>query len=719
MLLALASPYLPSPVIERVEFDFSTHKRFAPGSDNWPTTWADDGHLYAAWGDGGGFGGDNKKGRVTLGVARIEGDAASYTGHNVWGGFNAAHPAQFDGKSYGMLSVGGVLYMWVSHQPNPHLDKCQLAFSKDHGATWQLADWCFRYTDQLTVPTFLNFGCDYAGARDGYVYSYFIHPAWGPGKSATGNYGFDVHKPGRVCLSRVPKEAILDRNRHEFFAGLAKNGAPKWSAKLSDKQPVFQDANGVGWNLSVSFNPGLRRYLLVTEHGETHAGKFGLFDAPEPWGPWTTVAYEDRWGEGHVEVSTFYWNFPTKWLSADGARFTLVFTGKNSNDSWNTVDGRFIRRASDYFPPPDSEGGWRTRPNDARFDAAFEFAKRTTKNGGLLVLHRGWLVYERYFGRAHHEANPVNASIAKSFTSIAIGILLHERPELFPDGLDQQVFTPRYFPVEMFPLSDPRKADIKLGQLLAMTAGIRGNNPGSMVNHQPVTLTPAGPDGQVASTDAMAFGQMDGKLNARTLWCEPGGGYSYATASIHLGSVMLRHVTGRELKDYVDEKIARPLGWGRWEWRDTGNPHTPGGGNIAPRPTDLLRFGYLLLREGRWRDRQIVPADYVRHCARPSPYNPHYDYSLQFDVNGNGHWSDVPRDAFWKSGSGGHVLYIVPSLDLVVYKMGGRDSQYARSRPSPTPDSSRENWKEDRALDYETAKHETLKLIITALDNSK
>ena len=39
---------------------------------------------------------------------------------------------------------------------------------------------------------------------------------------------------------------------------------------------------------------------------------------------------------------TFYWNFTTKWLSADGTRFNLVFTGKNTNYSWNTVAGRFI-----------------------------------------------------------------------------------------------------------------------------------------------------------------------------------------------------------------------------------------------------------------------------------------------------------------------------------------------------------------------------------------
>jgi hypothetical protein len=153
-----------------------------------------------------------------------------------------------------------------------------------------------------------------------------------------------VHKPGRIYLARIPKEAILDRSRSEFFAGHEPGGAPKWSANLAEKQPVFTDPGGVGWNLSVSFNAGLRRYLLATEHSETHAGRFGLFDAPEPWGPWTTVAYEDRWGEGAVELSTFYWNFPTKWLSPDGTRFTLVFTGKNSNDSWNSVHGRFVLR---------------------------------------------------------------------------------------------------------------------------------------------------------------------------------------------------------------------------------------------------------------------------------------------------------------------------------------------------------------------------------------
>jgi CubicO group peptidase (beta-lactamase class C family) len=91
----------------------------------------------------------------------------------------------------------------------------------------------------------------------------------------------------------------------------------------------------------------------------------------------------------------------------------------------------------------------------------------------------------------------------------------------------------------------------------------------------------------------------------------------------------------------------------------------------------MLRFGYLLLREGRWGGRQVVPAEYVRHCARQSPYNPHSAYSLQFDVNTDGRIPELPRDAFWKTGSGGHALYVVPSLDLVVWKLGGRDGQYS------------------------------------------
>ena len=286
-----------------------------------------------------------------------------------------------------------------------------------------------------------------------------------------------------------------------------------------------------------------------------------------------------------------------------------------------------------YFPPADDDGGWRRpqKPDDvrrltgldvAKLDKALDVARRSTKNGGLLVLKDGWLVYERYFGLGHRDATPNLASCGKSFTSICIGILMQQRPDLFPEGLDQRVFTPAYFPPEAFPLSDPSMADIRLGQLLAFTAGIRGNNP-SYVDGRPVTIEPAGPDGWQGLVDEITLGKRDGesgsrRVTASSLWCPPGGGYSYATASIHNASIMLRHVTGAEMEQFIDANLAEPLGWGRWGFgyrnaRDVN--HTPGGGGIALRATDMLRFGYLLLQEGRWAGRQLVPADYVRHAS--------------------------------------------------------------------------------------------------------
>jgi CubicO group peptidase (beta-lactamase class C family) len=359
-----------------------------------------------------------------------------------------------------------------------------------------------------------------------------------------------------------------------------------------------------------------------------------------------------------------------------------------------------------YFPPPDSLGGWRTLTDSkqilrrtgidrAILDTAFEYVRTTTKNGGLLVVRHGWLVYENYFGKGQRDATPNLASCGKSFTSISVGILMDEHPELFPEGLDQKIFTPEYIPSFAFPLEDPRMSEIKLGQLLAFSAGIRGNNP-VYVNGSPSTIDPVGPDGWYALVDSNALGKSDGRMgnvpfSTETLWCEPGGGYSYATASIHITSIMLRHITGREMQDYVDSHLAKPLGWGRWgfgyRYQKRVN-HTPGGGGIALRSTDMLRFCYMLLHKGRWEDMQIVPEEYIQKATNASPYNPHFPYSLQFNVNTNGEETTLPGDAFWKSGSGGHCLYVVPSLDLVVWKLGGRDGQYMSNDtglPQPEP----------------------------------
>jgi CubicO group peptidase (beta-lactamase class C family) len=361
--------------------------------------------------------------------------------------------------------------------------------------------------------------------------------------------------------------------------------------------------------------------------------------------------------------------------------------------------------AEDYFPPPDSRGGWRTLTDPARvrklagldiarLDRAFEYAQRTSQHGGLLVVRRGWLAYERYYGRGHREANPATASVGKAYTSIACGIMLDEQRELIPEGLETRVFNEKYLP-EAFPLDDPRKAGIKLGQLLAMSAGLHGegSNPGFVNGVPSVKLEPVPRASLPPDQDLAAL---------RTpMWCNPGEGYSYTSQSPHIASIVLRKLTGMELHDYVDARLAKPMGWGQWAWArrrgQTMLPHTPGGADIAPRPTDVLRFLYLLLRRGNWGGRQLVPSAYVDLCSRPSPYNPHSPFSLMFEVNADGHVAGAPADAYFMSGGGGFGVYVVPSLDMVIYKMAGSDSQYDPARtglPQQYPyDGSRDHWR--------------------------
>jgi CubicO group peptidase (beta-lactamase class C family) len=359
-------------------------------------------------------------------------------------------------------------------------------------------------------------------------------------------------------------------------------------------------------------------------------------------------------------------------------------------------------RAADYFPPPDSEGGWRALTDAkeirakagldvARLEDAYKICERATPNGGLLVVRHGYLVFEKYFGRASRNANPDMASTGKAFTSIACGIMLREFRERIPQGLDTKVFTEKYLP-EAFPLDDPRKADITLGQLLCMSAGYwgEGQTPSGYVMGKPQPLKPV-PGQNIRDLDQSSL--------RVPLWTAPGGGYSYSSPSPHIASIVLRHVTGMELQDYIRERLAKPMGWGPWGYclhrGDFDMPHANGAGSIALHATDALRFGYCLLHDGKWRDRQLVPEDYIRLCRSPSPFNPHTPFSLQFEHNSDGHVIGAPRDAFFKSGAGGFCIFVVPSLDVVIYKLGGKDNQYdpaLTGLPQPEPKHDRDGW---------------------------
>lgn len=389
--------------------------------------------------------------------------------------------------------------------------------------------------------------------------------------------------------------------------------------------------------------------------------------------------------------------------------------------------------AADYYPPPDSQGGWRTLSEPAKIrkltgidvgklDEAFHYIQQTSQHGGLLVVRHGYLVYERYFGRGHREALPELASCGKAFTSVAVGIMLKEKADRIPHGLDEKVYDPKYLPAEYFPVDDPRKSQITLGQLLSMSAGIRGTNPVYVKGVRQEWENPTVDNGPWSTTDDFAMKQ--------TLWCAPGECYSYATSSSHLPAMIVRRLTGMEMENYMRQKLTTPLGFGTWGYAmyrpnlksgidaDGRMLHTPGGGSIAVRSTDVLRFAYLMLHEGKWRNQQIVPADFVKMCGRLVRYNPHYSHSFNFNVNEDGHVDGVPRDAYWKGGAGGYAIYVVPSLDMVIYKMGGNERQYdpalTRLPVKYTYDGSRANWKPGDPKTIGDSTGKTLQMVVAS-----
>jgi Domain of unknown function (DUF4185) len=354
--LAQELPYPPSNLVTGLEIDWTTHQRHALGSDNFQLTWADDNHQYGIWGDGDGFAGPNPKYRVSMGVARIEGGYDNYLGYDRYGHKESSEfEANIKGKSWGIICLRGTLYAWI-HPDKPgawgdweyHNTESRLFVSKNKGASWKAADWAFTQEDDLIGGNILQFGKNNSDALDKYVYHYMAHPDI---SRDTARKAAELHVPGRIYLLRVPERKIMKRGAYEFFSGF-KDGNPTWSENIDDKKPVFFDDNGVGSPIGISFNPGLKKYMLSTEHSKPHSGMLGVFESANPWGPWSTVTYltNETWFgyDNHeaVPANCFFWCFPVKWISEDGNSATMVFTGGGrgkNNDSFNTVRVKFLK----------------------------------------------------------------------------------------------------------------------------------------------------------------------------------------------------------------------------------------------------------------------------------------------------------------------------------------------------------------------------------------
>jgi len=337
--LQAEAPYPQSPMISNITWEPEANIiRLAEGSDTFPITWADDDKLYTTFGDGWVFVPFVNR-KLSLGLSAVTGSPVtndvvgvnirSATGEQLGQGANGK-------KASGMLMVDGTLYMYVRNA-DKNGNHCQLAWSDDYAETWIWSTWKFT---EFGYCVFLNYGKNYAGARDEYVYIY--SPDEPNAYTSTDNQ----------ILMRVPKLSIKDKNTYEYFTGLDINGNPTWSLNVGDRSPVFTHTGKVA-RTGIVYNSALQRYLwwqMIPGNGDIRfTGGFAIYDAPEPWGPWTTAFYTENWDTGPGETASF----PTKWISEDGKTAYLVFSG----DDYFSIRKATFTVNSNITEPPSTPTG--------------------------------------------------------------------------------------------------------------------------------------------------------------------------------------------------------------------------------------------------------------------------------------------------------------------------------------------------------------------------
>jgi hypothetical protein len=150
-------------------------------------------------------------------------------------------------------------------------------------------------------------------------------------------------------LARVSKHHVLQRDAYRYFAGVDAKGRPVWSDDRKQMQPVFTDRNPSQLSTleSAIYNTGIRRYIATAQGA--YIGQTSFYDAPQLWGPWTTISYNNidpqtgagGWANlGKAGGGSLGVHIVNAWTSADGSSLWMTYSS----------DGK--APADALFPPP-------------------------------------------------------------------------------------------------------------------------------------------------------------------------------------------------------------------------------------------------------------------------------------------------------------------------------------------------------------------------------
>jgi CubicO group peptidase (beta-lactamase class C family) len=294
-------------------------------------------------------------------------------------------------------------------------------------------------------------------------------------------------------------------------------------------------------------------------------------------------------------------------------------------------------KGSDRFDPDVPAAAFlpRALPEEVGLDAARVQAliDEAAKSGSssLLLVKDGRVVVERYFGQPHGAIETM--SVTKSIVSLAIGLLVADHRI---DSVDQPLSTwlPEW--------AEGPKSRVTLRHVLTQTTGL---------DHQQAAGRLAREHDQVAYARALP------------LALEPGAKFSYNNEATELLSAVVAAAAGEPLDSFVRRRLLGPLGVtdAPWEKDDAGAPMAYTGLALGAR--DLANLGRMLANDGRWNDRAVVPAAWIREATTPSAANDAYGL-LWWLRRGEG---DRPL-GFYADGWLGQVLAVYPAWRLVAVR---------------------------------------------------
>jgi CubicO group peptidase (beta-lactamase class C family) len=338
-------------------------------------------------------------------------------------------------------------------------------------------------------------------------------------------------------------------------------------------------------------------------------------------------------------------------LLVSSAEYRAKATTRTDTEPTETGPGRQWEIST-----PEAEG-----MDAATLAGAREYAFVDDRNTqGVVVVRNGKIVAEWYAPGRDEHSWAASWSVAKSFTSAAIGVALDQG--LIP-SVDEPMTT--YYPEWR---GTPREG-ITLRHVLWMASGLAFSE-----SYAPDTFDTSDIIQMVVfRIDQLAYAA------SRPLGTTPNTSFNYSSADTMLLSGVLQQVTGMPADEYIAQEILDPIAMEKVEWWRDGAGHTLGYCCFDTTSRGFARFGQLYLQGGEWGGEQIVPEAWVQESWQPSPSYDGYGYQWWLDAASD----DMPA-VYSMLGHDGQFVHVIPSLDLVVVRNG----TYHKHPGAPVADPS-------------------------------